>query len=183
MAENETVTITKKRKRGISKLEEEFNEANVEPGTNSKYLRCAMASLNLPPIDIKDPKQVEKRISDYFAFCAENDRRPQLIGMANWLGINRATLTLWKRGDYRAETHTPIIERAINVLEELWVDFMQTGKIYPGSAIFLAKNLFGYKDVQDVTITPNNPLENLNDQESAHRLLEAIDVDDATDEV
>ena len=112
--------------------------------------------MNLPPIDISDPKQVENRINEYFDFCEENDRKPNMVGMANWLGISRETVNSWKRGDYRTETHSAVIRKAVDILEELWVDFMQNGKINPASGIFLAKNMFQYKDVQDVVISPNN---------------------------
>ena len=37
---------------------------------------------------------------------------------------------------------------------------MQSGKINPASGIFIGKNMFGYKDTQDVVVTPNNPLDN-----------------------
>ena len=54
-------------------------------------------------------------------------------------------------------THnSAVIRKAVDILEELWVDFMQNGKINPASGIFLAKNMFQYKDVQDVVISPNN---------------------------
>ena len=49
----------------------------------------------------------------------------------------------------------PEIPQAI---ENLWVDYMQNGKINPASGIFLAKNMFGYKDTQDVILTPNTQL-------------------------
>ena len=42
-------------------------------------------------------------------------------------------------------------------MEELWENYMQTGRINPVSGIFLGKNNFGYQDKQDVVITPNNP--------------------------
>lgn len=154
-------------------------ESEESKGDNAKFLRYAMVSLDLPPIDISDPKQVEKRIREYFDFCVENDRKPNIKGMGNWLGVDKTTVNSWKRGEYRSATHTPIIQRAIDVLEELWVDFMQNGKINPASGIFLGKNLFGYKDVQDVVVSPKNPL---GDSEQAARLAEryidAIEGDD-----
>lgn len=134
-----------------------FGAENTEPGDNSRYLRYAMASWELPPIDISDPKQVENRIIEYFSFCVENDRKPNMVGMANWLGVNKDTLNTWKNGEYRASTHSVVIKKAVNVLEELWVDYMQNGKVNPASGIFLGKNMFGYKDNQDITIRPENP--------------------------
>lgn len=139
-----------------------FGEENTQPGDNARYLRMARVSMNLPPIDISDPKQVAQRISDYFDFCEQNDRKPNMIGMANWLGVDRSTLNTWKTGEYRTETHSPVIKKAVDILEELWVDYMMNGKVNPGSGIFIGKNLFQYKDVQDVVVTPNNPYESGN---------------------
>jgi len=140
-----------------------FGAELAEPGDNARYLRYAMASLNLPPIDISDEKQVEKRIYDYFGFCIENDRKPNMVGMANWLGISRDTVNSWKRGDYRTETHSAVIRKACDILEELMVDYLQNGKVNPASGIFLAKNMFQYKDVQDVVLTPNQPIQDAQD--------------------
>ena len=81
-----------------------------------------------------------------------------MIGMANWLGVHRDTVHQWKTGATRSNTHYDLIKKAIDILEELWVDYMQNGKINPASGIFLGKNMFGYKDQQDLVVTPNNPL-------------------------
>lgn len=86
-----------------------FGEENVKPGDNSRYLRYALASLDLPPIDISDPEQVKKRIYEYFQFCIENDRKPNMVGMANWIGIEPETLRTWKKW-------------AISQLHTLWHD-------------------------------------------------------------
>lgn len=174
------VTDVVKKKRGAKWTQDLTAEGGegTKPGDNARYVRLAMASWNLPPIDISDPKQVEQRIADYFQHCADNDRKPQLIGMANWLGVDRSTVNSWKRGEYRAETHSPIIKKAIDMLEELWVDFMQNGKVNPGAGIFLGKNLFGYKDVADVVVTPNNPLQGLDADDARKRLIDAIPADD-----
>ena len=136
----------------------EIGEEKVQPGDNARYLRYALASWNLPPIDIADEKQVEKRIGEYFTFCIENDRKPNMVGMANWLGVAQETLKSWKRGDYRTETHSAVIKKACGMLEELWQDYMHNGKINPASGIFLGKNMFGYKDQQEVVVTPNQVL-------------------------
>lgn len=135
-----------------------FGAENVKPGDNSRFLRYAMAWLDLPPIDISDPAQVEQRIYDYFTFCIKNDRKPNIKGMGNWLGVSRDTVNTWKTGEYRAETHSALIKKAIDLLEELWVDYMMNGKVNPASGIFLGKNMFGYKDEQTYNITPLSPL-------------------------
>ena len=153
-----------KRRRNNSPTDPD-NILHVKPGDNSRYVRYAMASWNLPPIDISDPKQVEQRITEYFQHCAENDRKPQLTGMANWLGVDRTTLAAWKRGEYRNDTHYHIIQKAVSALEEMWADYMMNGKVNPASGIFISKNWFGYKNEHKFVVTPEDPLANQNADE------------------
>ena len=128
---------------------------NREPGDNTKFLTHAMAVMNMPPIDISDVKQVERRINDYMELCAANDMKPTVKGFCNSLRISRTTLFDWRRGTYRADTHQAVICQAYDLLEELWENYMQNGKINPVSGIFLGKNNFGYQDKQEYVVTPN----------------------------
>ena len=171
--ENNVVDIVQKKKRG-AKWTQDLTADSGEPGDNSRYVRYALASWNLPPIDISDPKQVEQRIGQYFQHCIDNDRKPQIVGMCNWLGINRNTLNEWLNGVTRSATHGDIIKKAYSIIEEMWMDNMQNGRTNPAAGIFLAKNWFNYKDVADVVVTPNNPMQDLNADDARKRLLEAI---------
>lgn len=170
--EDKIIDIVQKKKRG-AKWTQELTENGIpmEPGENARYIRNAMVALDLPPIDISDPEQVRQRLIMYFKHCAENDRRPQVVGMCNWLGISRNTLNTWKNEEYRTGTHSDIIKKAYGMLEEMWVDYMQNGKISPPTAIFLAKNFFHYKDVADVVVTPNNPYQAASDEELSKKYL------------
>lgn len=155
-----------------------FGEENVKPGDNARYLRYALVSMDLPPIDISDPVQVEQRIKDYFMFCVDKDRKPNMKGIANWLGVDKTTVNSWMRGEYRGSTHSPVIKKAVDILEELWIDFMMNGKINPASGIFLGKNMFGYKDVQDVHVERPDPFgERLSVEEIEKRIPKDIPVD------
>ena len=147
-----------KRKRNRPDLQN-YGAEFAQPGDNTRFLRYARVSMSLPPIDISDPKQVERRINEYFDFCEANDRKPNMVGMGNWLGVSRDTINQWKRGDMRSATHSDLIRKAVQILEDLWVDYMQNGKVNPASGIFLGKNMFQYKDTQDVVFTPQNNVE------------------------
>lgn len=157
MAENTEIVQAVKKRRNRPDLQN-FGAENCKPGDNSRYLRLAMVSLNLPPIDISDPAQVEQRITDYFCHCMDNDRKPSVVGMCNWLGISRNTLNTWRNGEYRGPAHSDLINKAYGLLEELWTDYMINGKVNPASGIFLGKNLFGYKDSQDIIIQPKQTI-------------------------
>jgi hypothetical protein len=132
-----------------------FGQEYVEPGDNSKYLRHALTTLNMPPIDISNEKQVEERVWWYFNHCAENEMKPTVKGLCNALGICRNTLRTWYNQEYRGDTHSAIIRKAYDLLEELWEDYMLNGKINPVSGIFLGRNHWGYQDKVDVVVTPN----------------------------
>lgn len=175
---NDQAAQVVEKKRGHSKWMADLSADSGKPGDNARYIRYALASWDLPPIDISDPKQVEQRIGDYFRHCMDNDRKPQIVGMCNWLGVSRDTLNMWMRGETRSKTHTDIIKKAHDLIEEMWMDNMQNGKTNPAAGIFLAKNWFGYKDIADVVVTPNNPLQDMDADQAAKRITDAIPVDD-----
>lgn len=181
--ENKVVDVVKRKRNrpDLAKFGEEF----TEPGDNSRFVREARIAFDggldrkpLPPIDISDPEQVKNRISEYLDFCELNDKKPSMVAMANWIGVSRETLNTWKRGEYRTETHSDTIKKACLLMEEIWYDLMQNGKINPGSGIFLGKNMFGYKDVADVVVTPNNPMQDMDPDAARKRLIDAIPADD-----
>ena len=132
---------------------------DTDPGDNSKYLRHALTTMNMPPIDISDPKQVEERIDWYFNHCVANDMKPTVKGLCNSIGISRNTIRTWYNEEYRGNTHSQIIKKAYDLLEELWEDYMLNGKINPVSGIFLGRNNWGYQDKVDVVITPNTGID------------------------
>lgn len=181
LSDEQAVEIAKKKKNRGSDWMKDLSAGSGEPGDNARFVRFALAAWDLPPIDISDPEQVKDRIGLYFKHCVENDRKPQIVGMCNWLGISRQALNEWKNGITRSTTHGDIVKRACAFIEEIWADLMLNGKINPASGIFLSKNWFDYKDVADVVVTPNNPLQNLDEEAARKRIIEALPEPDETD--
>lgn len=155
-----------------------FGEENCLPGDNAKYLANALVEYDMPKIDTSDPVQVEQRIQEYFVHCVERDRKPSVIGMANWIGITRGTLDKWKRGDLQKSTHYDIINRAFGTLEELYVDYMMNGKVNPGAGCFIGKNHFGYRDTIDIAPAAPAPLGDFQDQKKLEERILATVPDD-----
>lgn len=149
------------RAQGINPVKPRFGQEYVEAGDNTRFLAHGMAVMKMPPIDVTDPVQLERRIDEYFELCAQNDMKPTVKGFCNALRIRRQRLFEWKHGNFRAETHQAIILQAYDMLEELWENYMQNGKINPVSGIFLGKNNFGYADKQEYVLTPNRQQETL----------------------
>ena len=136
---------------------------NVEPGDNTKYVLLGAKLFNLPPIDLKDPAQVNARLNEFFTIHAEADMKPTVSGMGMALGLDRRRLWEIKSGTLQGGTsHHALpketmdsIKRAYEYMEILWENYMQNGKINPVSGIFLGKNNFGYQDKTEYVVTPN----------------------------
>jgi hypothetical protein len=119
--------------------------------STAQYLRFALTAWDLPPVDLRNEEQVSERIRMYLQYCMESGIKPQIVGVANWLGVAKGTLANWKNGHgYGAEA----VDKAFMVLEDLWADWMLNGKINPVAGIFLAKTWFGYREASEYVITP-----------------------------
>lgn len=140
------------------------NGLNLEEGDNKKYLSVSMAIWSLPDINLSDVGEVQERLNEYFRIYTEADMKPTVAGMAMALGINRTTLSCiahdmpingqgYKSGLPREVTNS--IKKAYQIMENLWENYMQNGKINPVSGIFLAKNNYGYQDKTEYVLTPN----------------------------
>lgn len=116
-------------------------------------LRNARVSINLPPINIKNPHEVEHRIDEYFDFCEMNDKPPNMVGLGNWLGVGYQTISKWKNGDWETESVGGIVQRALSVIEESLVSQVQDNPKAMVGGMFLLKSMFHYKEQQDIVIT------------------------------
>lgn len=150
------------------------------PGDNARFVKHALDIWNLPQIEIGDIHQVEERIDWYFNHCFSNDMKPTVTGFCFALGISRPTLMTWKNGTFRADTHQAVILRSYNMLESLWEEYMQNGKINPVSGIFLGKNNFGYQDKTEMVVTPNQAA--IETQDVATIEAKYAELPDATEE-
>jgi hypothetical protein len=158
-----------------SKTTSVFNPPDLPPGENNKYTTFALAIMQLPKIDIKNPEQLATRLTDYFQLCADHDMKPAVAAMALSLGMDRRRLWEIKTDQPGAAINNSmpqeckdIIKMAYDSLEVLWEGYMANGKINPVSGIFLGKNNFGYQDKQEYVVTPNQMA-----QETDPRIIEA----------
>jgi hypothetical protein len=155
---------TKKKPRGGNSPVIGDNGYNLEPGDNSRFLAISMQLMKMPKIDIRDEKQVEERLEEYFRIQYENDAKPTVAGMAMSLGVSRQTLWAIKTnsptGGSGYEASLPpsvadLIKKAYFLMENLWEQYMLNGKVNPVTGIFLGKNNFGYQDKTEYVLTPN----------------------------
>lgn len=154
-AKTKELAAQRRKEQELAGIPSKFGQEHVEPGDNSKYLAHALTIARMPLVDLNDPEEVKERCEWYFEHCFANDMKPTVSGLCNAFKISRMTLLDWKRGKYRKDTHQAIILEAYALMENLWEDYMQNGKINPVSGIFLGKNNFGYADKQEMVLTPN----------------------------
>ena len=151
---------------------------DIEPTVQQLLMQQSLTLMNLPNIDLHDNQQVQERINFYFNLVSSNGNKPTVAGLGLALN-NMSRQDLWeiRTGNYRRgnpphgipQSVSDSIKKAYKMMEELWENYMQTGRINPVSGIFLGKNNFGYQDKQDVVITPNNPESDYSAKDIANR--------------
>ena len=162
------------------------NGITTESGDNTKYIAVSMELTDLPAIDLHDPKQVEDRLHDYFNIHMKYDMKPTVVGMAMALGNGITRQTLWaiKNGQpsggagYKTALPSEVadsIKKAYLLLENLWENYAQNGKMNPVTSIFLGKNNFGYSDKQEYVLTPNQQNDNDYDADAIRERYIAAD--------
>lgn len=150
----------------------ELGEEAQEMKPRKRYQLYSSLVKKIPKIDKADPIQVKNRITSYFDCCNKNDIAPSPPDLARWLKTTTDQLRRWRNGEYRKDTHQQLIEDAWTKLEADLVNRVQTGAINPASGIFLLKNWFSYKDVQDIVVAPKNPLGELQNPEELRKRIE-----------
>lgn len=133
--------------------------------TNRGLLHMSLEISNLPDIDLMDVEAVRGRINQYFRIVAKYGNKPTVAGLGLALnGLDRRRLWEIKTGQYGntrgtsanlPKDVTDLIKKAYRLMENLWENYMQNGKINPVAGIFLGKNNFGYQDKTEYIVTPN----------------------------
>lgn len=164
MANDEKVggTVKKKPRGGNSPMIGE-NGLNLEPGDNTKYLGVSMQLMQMEKVNLHDIQAVVDRLNEYFRLHASNDMKPTVAGMAMALGVDRRSLWAIKTGQpangqgYTYDLPTAVsdaIKKAYLLMENLWENYMQNGRINPMAGVFLGVNNYGYLDVKQVNLAP-----------------------------
>lgn len=155
----EQIIKAKKKPRGGNSPVIGDNGICAAPGDIAKITREALeVGLVWPPIDNKDPEQLQKRAMDYFNYCIEHDSRPGNMELYSAWGVDRRRIY----EDLAREPNSPrtvTIKKSLAVLSAVREKLMSTGKINPVTGIFWQKNFDGLEDRQTMEITPKQDQE------------------------
>lgn len=164
--------VKKKRKRPDLT---EMMTPHCEPGEISTMIKNTMDISHWPDINTNDPQQVTERIDQYHLFCIQRDIKPDMSGLAMALGVTTKTVWAWENGvdSNKPQSVRNAIKKGRQMNEILLAQMMMNGKINPVTGIFLMKNNHGYKDQQDVVLTPNNPFPQ-GDANNIQQIVEAL---------
>ncbi len=139
-----------------------------------KILRETLEAYRMTPV--QSDSELIARLDEYFERCASRDIKPTVEEMCLFTGYSIKTIWAWEtenRGGFTTRT-VDIIKKAKGYLATFDARLLIEGKLNPVSYIFRAKNYYGMKDVQDVVLTPNNPLGSDSDPATLKRAIEAL---------
>lgn len=158
MKDNDNVVVinegVKKRGRGGK-----YNfPSTVEP-EDPEVVRAAMGSVlywyrrgNDSPCT--NDEEVQDRVDEYILECYQTGQRMTVEKLALALGVTRETLHSWETGATQSKRRSDIIKRAKDTIASYDADMVTSGKMNPVPYIFRAKNYYGMKDQQEITIEP-----------------------------
>ena len=140
------------------------NGLMLAEGDNAKFMEVNLALFSMPNIDLNDVEQVQARIAEFFTLYTSRDMKPTVAGLGLALnGMDRRRL--WEiKTDTISSTKEindlppevkDTIKKAYKITENLWEQYMNSGKVNPVVGIFLGKNNFGYQDKTEYVLTPN----------------------------
>ena len=144
--------------------------SGITKNDNVNYLIHNLDLIKFSPIDCKveQAEVISTRCFDYVELCMRNAMKPSIAGLALAIGVGRETLLNYINGVTPIPNDNRLVLQKFNgLLNSLMEDYMQNGKINPVTAIFLAKNNFGYKDTQEFVVNNNNQ-----EEASAESLIE-----------
>lgn len=124
----------------------------------NRLLRNILARERSSPVPIfNSPDEMALLLDSFFDKCCEFQIYPTKRGMALALGTDYRTLVDWENGS-RGAGYAQILKKAGEVLAEFDESIAVEGQVNPIIYIFRSKNYHGMRDVQDIVVTPNNPL-------------------------
>ena len=128
----------------------------IQPSKAVMFLEHNMRIAELPEIDMTDRRAVHKRVGEYFNLCREDQTKPTFSGLAMAFRLTREQFTDICNGKNKMSPKWMRDEFSLAkmMMAAQMEDYMQEGQINAVAGIWLMKNNFGYKDQQEIVVTP-----------------------------
>lgn len=144
------------------------NFPNVISGAKGEDIRRCMTNCLRwygKPL-VKSDDECRQRLYDFFIECQQNEELPTVEKMCMALGTVRQVVWQWENGQGCSAERTDLIKKAKEFIATFESEMVTEGKIQPVVYIFRAKNYFGLKDQQEITLRPDQPLGSEPDQKA-----------------
>lgn len=141
----------------------------IDPDYSTKVINFSLALSKIRKDKPKNAKEFQDTVVKYFELCAEWRMIPTIEGLA--LSTHYYKNSLWEieNGDYRSDL-TEIVRNAKEIIKQYDASMAANGMIPSSVYQFRAKNFYGMKDMQEVTLAPKTDKE----PETASEILEEI---------
>lgn len=140
--------------RGITKMQ----NPDLEDGYNTKVINFMNLIIPKEPLDYNDVPEMERRFDRYLQLCAEYNQKVSNLGAYTALGVPKQTIDYWKNECKTNPERSDFVKRVQQICAYCRENLMIEGKVNPVVGIFWQKNYDGFKDQQEVVLTPNDPL-------------------------
>ena len=106
---------------------------------------------------VRSDDECAERLNEYFTRVVENKEIPTVEKMCLALGTVRRTVWDWENGSL-GTARANMIKKAKEISAALDAELVSQGKIPQITYIFRAKNFFGMKDNQEMTLVNGSPM-------------------------
>lgn len=143
--------------------------------SNSLYAKMAIEFLSWGKVDKSNVEEMEQRFYKYLQWCDEHGVKVSNQSAYLAMGINKEDAYEWSNGIYRTQAHSDLIKRVKQICAITRENMMADGKLNPVVGIFWQKNYDGFKDQQEVVLTPNkNRIEDVDEQELINKYKKSL---------
>lgn len=141
----------------------------IDPEFSSKVLKHSMELLNIRKDKPKTREEMRETISSFFEICEKYSMIPTVEGLSIATHYDRTTLWDFETGRRNCE-FADIVKDTKEIIKQYDAAMATNGMIPASVYAFRAKNFYGMKDVQEVTLAPKTDLE----PETASEILQEI---------
>lgn len=132
-------------------------DPDLEEGYNARFISFMQEIIPSEPLDYSDVPEMERRFNHYLQKCAEHDFKVSNQGAYIAIGIDKGTAWDWINRSTNKE-RSDFVKKVQRICGWYREGLMAENKLNPVVGIFWQKNYDGFKDQQEVVVTPNNPL-------------------------
>ena len=154
------------------------NGIYTKPGDNSKIAGLLYEIGQWGVVDRTNVQEMEDRFWRYVQICLERDIRVTNQAAYLAMGISRDDVHHWENGISRTPEHCTLIKKVKAFCGAYREMLGANGKLNPATLIWWQKNYDGMKDVQEVVISPKNPLGDTLDQKELEAKIADIVIDE-----